>query len=110
MKSALTAFLILSFLGMAVFGFLTMSHDDGQKIDNCLAAKTKGTDCIGAYKNFSLAVLAISLLFAAFLISEANSLFPALEFSKKIFESLFAFFGNKTIRWLSLLENSPNFL
>lgn len=112
MKSAFTAFLILSFLAMAVFGFLAMNHNDGQKIDNCLAAKIKGTDCIGAYKSFSLAVLVFFsfFFFAGFLISRANSLLPALKFSKNIFESLFVSFKNKTIRWLSLLENSPNLI
>lgn len=110
MKSALTAFLILSFLGMAIFGFLAMNHDDGQKLDNCLAAKTKGTDCVGAYKDFSLAILILFLLSGAFLILKANLFLPVLKFSKNIFKSPFASFENKTIHWLSLLENSPNFL
>ena len=64
---------------------------------------------MGAYKNFSLAILAIFLLFAAFLILGANLPLPDLKFSKNIFESSFASFENKTIRWLSLLENSPNY-
>lgn len=110
MKSAFTAFLILSFLAMAVFGFLAMNHDDGQKIDNCLAAKIKGMDCIGAYKSFSLAVLILFLLSGALLIPRTNSLFPALKFSKKIFESFIAPFKNEAIRWLCLLENSPNLI
>lgn len=112
MKLALTSFLILIFWAMAVFGFLAMNHGDPQKSDSCLAAKIKGIDCIGAYKDFSLAVLVFFsfFFFAAFLTSKANSLLPILKFLKNNLESLFVSFESKTIRWLSLLENSPNLI
>ena len=120
-------FLLISFVGLAVFGafglHLGMQNHDG----GCIAADVKGVDCpkqnsllayitfhLDAYKDFSLAslsniisvlLLALALVIFGFLLKP-----PKLAF----FRARLRNFSprerreQKFSRWLSLHENSPN--
>ncbi len=132
MKSALTIFLIFSFLGIAVFGFFAMNHGDHGH--GCIAAMAQGSDCadkentfsyvtfhLDSFRNFFTAVFgdntgSLLLLFSFLLICGAaiahrfrlNSL--ANKFSSQFAEPSAHPFERQLIRWLALLENSPSAL
>ena len=126
MKFALTTLLIISFVGVAVFGFLSMIIGDMHS-GGCIASNGLGAVCplndiftfvvfhLGAFKYFSTVILVavLMILFGVifsvlprpldkdedddFVFSTRSGKFPAFLKSKKI------------IRWLSLHINSPAF-
>ena len=135
MKSALTIILILSFVGITVFGFSAMNHGNGH--GGCIAATSRLIDCpanasgildfiafhLNAFQNFSAAVmndniLVAFLLLTAFLFAITSGyiddkFFP--EFSnpnssrRRKYEKSFANpLKSQIIRWLTLHENSPS--
>mgnify|MGYP001587166866 FL=1 len=82
MRTAITSLLIISFFGLAVFGFANMAMVDGHGHADCIANAVQGTVCpeapgtigfinfhAGAIKFFSTAVFGASVLaiFAMFL-------------------------------------------
>ena len=125
MKSALTTFLIISFLGVAVFGFVSMifgnTHNGG-----CIASNRLGALCplnnifnfvvfhLDAFKYFSTAVFAAaSLLLLAGMVF---SVFPRPLNDNEDDDYVFSTQGRKfpilpkikeITRWLSLHINSP---
>lgn len=136
MKVALIIFLTFSLVGIAVFGFLGMSHSGGENHQNgCIAAISDGIDCpqtagvlntvdfhVGAFKNFSNAVFGESflitlLLLALFLfVIELGSLFgnflvfPELNRilqRSHLYKSFSPPFKIQFTHWLALHENSP---
>lgn len=127
MRSIFVSWLIVSFLAIAVFGFLAMDMENGDKHANCLAAAPGSAACpngnafaaaffhIAAYKNFSAAllVLALTLSFglAALFISRFELSPPDLSPSSKKYSFAFKIRAskNRLIRWLALHENSPSF-
>ncbi len=125
MKSAFITLLIMSFVGVAVFGFLSMIFDHAHN-GGCIASNRLGAFCptdsaytfvvfhLGAFKYFSTAVLVAVLLILLsgivfsllprpldkdedddFVFSTQRGKFPVLPKNKEI------------IRWLSLHINSP---
>jgi len=123
MKTFLATFLILGFGSIAVFGFFGMN--DGSGHEGCLAALASGMNCselnpflfisfhLSAFKSFSTAVLvvfaALSLIFM--LDFFAVNLAPFFAWRRLVLARNFiAVPGEKFIHWLSLCENSPNFL
>ena len=130
MKSTLTLFLAISFLGMAVFSFWGMDYNEMRNHGACVAAITQGSMCpeadstfaflnfhINAFKTFSSAVfeplfwaglLAISFLLfiiISFLSSESCPSLAVLRpyFKRRIQElSLLASLG--FIDWWALHE------
>ena len=126
MKSALTTFLIISFLGVAVFGFLSMIYGAGHGA-GCIASVVGGSAVcpqnalaflshLNAFKYFSTAVLGVIFLILA--VGLVFSIFPP---SLNNDEDDFAFAAiriNADARmtrikkldftnWLSLHINSP---
>jgi len=127
MKFALITLLIISFVGVAVFGFVSMifgaDHNGG-----CIAVNRLGSLCpinnpliflvfhLGAFKYFSTAVFGAVLLFLFFGI--VFSILPKplnsdeegdeFVFGRNFFES-FCIFKKQLNRWLSLHTNSPTF-
>ncbi len=128
MKSAITAFLIISFIGVAVFGFVSMifgaDHNGG-----CIVSNRLGSLCpinspliflvfhLGAFKYFSTAVFSAILL-----ILLAGTIFSILPkplsddeeddkfiFGCSFFESFYTF-KEQLNRWLSLHTNSPAYV
>ena len=127
MKFAFIAILIISFVGVAVFGFLSMiygdTHDGG-----CIASNRLGALCplngtfafvvfhIDAFKYFSMAVFAATLLIL--LVGVIFSVLPWLLDKDEDDDFVFSIRGEKfptliknreVTRWLSLHINSPAF-
>jgi len=131
MKRFLTAALILSFVAIAVFGFLAIGHGQG-----CIATLARGSECrnttnpfaatffhLDAFKEFSTAVfgdasvsLASALVILVFAMgarvlsrSAEQSTLPALAAR---WERPRQYFGaisqEKFSCWLALHENSPS--
>lgn len=127
----LAALSILSFLGIAVFGFLAMGFDGVDGHANCLAATVNGNLCpkangvfdfshLSVFRSFSTATLQ-TILASAFLIGivflsarglkilnfRRHSLdFPIFNFTREEIQ-LFSKARRSFIRWLAFHENSP---
>lgn len=136
MRSALTAFLIISFLGIAVFGIMTMNHDSDSNHNGCIASTFRGVDCpankmgtlsfvsfiLDAFKDFSTAVFgkgfltmflfSVALLLAirlalAIARKDCAPLCSGFNFFHKRRESFTPNFQSEFTHWLALHENSP---
>lgn len=126
--------LLASFIGLAVFGFTTMTHAEGHNPNGCIAAASRKTDCSRASNPFAMFNLHI----------DAIKSFSTLSFDSFSFQSLLLlifslifFFGFKILlapsleyaflpyaragvwdfppklrtnfsNWFSLHENSPS--
>ncbi|MEK9154816.1 MAG: hypothetical protein AAB596_02000 [Patescibacteria group bacterium] len=136
MKIVLIIFLILSFVGIAVFGAFAMGHESGAH-NGCVAVTAQGIDCpkengvfsfiafhFDAFRSFSTAVFGENLL-ASFLTlvlviggaslgillgNLVSLVFPQLNFSYSRYRRR-EFFNSLSKRefiyWLALHENSP---
>lgn len=126
-----TIILLVSFIGVAVFGFVGMAMDPDHLNQTCLAANVQGAlPCpesgalaflnfhLNAFRSFSLAVLvvlaAVSAWFVFSLFCEAvwsgnrglgNN--PAQRAAQLRRRDAPPSFLDKIINWFSLLENSP---
>lgn len=131
MKSVSTACILISFIGMAGFGFLAMSPQG--EMHGCIAALTRGGECpagsdifaslsfhAGAIKGFSTATIAAGLftaffLFAAFVTAfmqrSGESVAAPFLASYSRYKQEVRFFASplkqRILRWFSLHENSP---
>jgi hypothetical protein len=131
MKSGLALFMLLSFVGMAGFGFLAMNPRGDMQ--GCIAALTRGGECpaesdglaslafhAGAIKGFSMATvstgfLAVFLLFCILVLifarrdgaNIAASFLIAFSYCKQEARAFVAPLERRIQRWLSLRENSP---
>lgn len=122
----LAIFIFLSFIGLAVFGFIGMAPDLERGHANCIAVAINGpATCpesneflafsafhLSALKKFSNAILTVFVLFLSFWLLAslfADSFFPSPSFIKFSFPSKdFSFFGStRLLSWLSLHEASP---
>lgn len=130
-KSVSTACILISFIGMAGFGFLAMSPEGD--MHGCIAALTRGGECpagsdifaslsfhAGAIKGFSTATVAAGLfavffLFSTFVLAfiHRNDEGVAAPFlvSYSRYKQEVRFFASplrqRILRWFSLHENSP---
>ncbi|MBI2446485.1 MAG: hypothetical protein HYV51_01535 [Parcubacteria group bacterium] len=131
MKSAFITFLIISFIGVAVFGFVSMIFGDTHN-GGCIASSRLGAFCplnsvfnfvvfhIDAFKYFSTAIFVFSLnLLLSALSFIIFSVLPRPLNNEEDEDFVFGvqrgkfsvFLKNKEIiRWLSLLINSPAFV
>lgn len=128
MKSVFISILIISFLGVAVLGFLSMIFDHEHN-GGCIASNRLGVLCplnstfnfvvyhLGAFKYFSTAVFDSVLLVVIF--GMIFSLLPRpldkdeedeFVFPTQIGKSLEFTKSKEVIRWLSLHINSPDFI
>lgn len=131
----LTLILLTSFIGLAVFGFATMTHAENHDSNGCIAAASREIDCsnasgplamfnlhINAIKTFSTLTIGYSSLQTLLLFVLSLILFLGL----KMFSSLpinlvylptshvLSFNFSSKIKlnqsaWFSLHENSPTF-
>lgn len=134
MKYLLTLILLISFVGIAIFGFTLFDHGMDSSDGNCITSPMDRTSCPTSIVAMTLhhisslqtlltsvtpsisnllSLLAFMLLVSvsAFLLYK-NLLFPKLEFLRERLRELatdFSFSKQKIISWLSLLENSPAF-
>ncbi|MBI2482529.1 MAG: hypothetical protein HYV76_03160 [Candidatus Vogelbacteria bacterium] len=134
MKSILTLILIVSFAGIAVFGFTIFSHSMSESTSGCVTSPIDGTPCptnivamtlqhVSALQTLTTSVtssisswilLLAFILLVSFSISifYKNLLFPKLELLHQrlrdlVFNSFYS--KQKITSWLSLFENSPAF-
>lgn len=133
MKYYLTFILIVSFAGIAVFGF-TIFGDGMMHGGNCITSPIDGTPCPvsiiamtlqhvsalqtlttstspSAYNLLSLLAYILLVSVLVFLFYK-NLLFPKLELSHRRLRDLasnFSYSQQKITSWLSLFENSPAF-
>lgn len=123
MKPAFTAILILSFLGVAVFGFLSMGHESGHNMELCLAKVFQNAPCeesgslfastyhARVFKSFSLTLLAALAVFAAFLffigrLPDTTLIFPDYS-PEKISLKFVSPLRLEKLKWLALHKASP---
>jgi len=132
MKSILTLILIISFVGIVVFGFTLFSHGMSESTSGCITSPIDGTPCptnivamtlqhISALQTLTTSVMPsfsswILLLAFILLVSFSISTFykslfyPKLEFSHQRLRDLASnsFYSKQKITsWLSLFELSP---
>lgn len=135
MKLALTSFLIIGFIGIAVFGVFAMNHGSGHSHNGCIAATVQGTDCpkeenslsflnfhLDAFRSFSTAtfgeylasalllLIALVLTVAVGIIGIIHSAPPVLatNYRRRQFLESHSFpFQRELTHWLALHENSP---
>ena len=126
----LPVFIVLSFIGIAVFGAFAMAEDTENNHNGCIASTAKGASCpmengfssfafhINAFKSFSTAILngslaSLMLLFMAFALALVFRLilktFSETHQNIKIFKNHFFGFQSAVVHWISIHENSPNF-
>ena len=134
MKASVVAFLILSVVGIALFGVFAMGHGAEQGHSGCIAATAQGGDCpkeasvlsfiafhLGALRSFSTAIFSQSILFLFLVVVSLLSLIaigrayaridsPGLFLLKQSLESSASPLQQRIIRWLALHENSPAIL
>ncbi len=134
MKYFLTFILIVSFVGIGVFGFALFDHAimDGSN-SGCVASAIDGTACPTSIMEMTLHHVSVLqtltttlpsssnwlLLFSSLLLVSVsiflfykNLLLPKLEFLPQRLRDLasnFSYSKQKIISWLSLFENSPAF-
>jgi len=131
-KSLLTTFLIVSFIGVAVFGTFGMDQDGQSHSHGCIASIAFGVDCpvnadpidfasfhLDAFRTLSLTtfgenvmsallLMFVSLLFIGYGILSRNLFEPLpFAFSKQRFHESFSSQTRKLSRWLARHENSP---
>lgn len=134
MKYLITLILVVSFVGIATFGFTAFSHGMNGSDDNCVTSPIDGTICptsivamilhhISSLQTLITSITPsisnwLSLLAFILLISVSvfllykNLLFPKLELLRERLRDLATNFFHskqKIISWLSLFENSPAF-
>lgn len=136
MKRALTIITVLSFISIAVFGFMAIGHGNEHKGRACLATTVNGQSCpkefglagilafhLGTFKSFSTAVFAqtifMSLVFGVlallWLQGIGSNSFSELDRRNFCYrhkykkQSPVSVFKSENFRWLSLHENSPAF-
>ncbi|MFZ3011422.1 MAG: hypothetical protein WA060_00250 [Minisyncoccia bacterium] len=134
MKRLLTFILIVSFVGIAFFGFTVFAHGMNSSDNNCVTSPIDGTVCptsivaMTLHHISSLQTLLTSvtpsmsslLMLLAFILLVSvsifqlykNLLFPKLELLRKRLHDLetnLSYSKQKIISWLSLFENSPSF-
>lgn len=135
MKSLFTVVVLVSFIGVAVFGLVGMYHNNSQNHNSdCIWATSQSADCpkqsnligyltlhLNAFKDFatvtfghiatSLLVLSLFVIGAIFGILLKNLALPKLSLAYHRLKWLDSFRPPslyKFIRWLSLHENSPS--
>lgn len=134
MKYLITSILVISFVGIAIFGFAIFSHGMSDSSSGCVTSPIDGTPCptnivamtlqhVSALQTLTTSLtpsisgfilLLAFMLLVSFAISifYKNLLFPKLELLHQrlrdlVFNSFFS--KQKIISWLSLFENSPAF-
>jgi uncharacterized membrane protein YhaH (DUF805 family) len=134
MKYLLTLILLISFVGIAIFGFTLFDHGMDNSDGNCITSPMDRTACptsivamtlhhisslqalttsiVSSISNWLLLLAFILLVSVSAFLLYKNLLFPKLELLQKRLRDLevnFSYSKQKIISWLSLLENSPAF-
>ena len=134
MKYLLTLILLISFVGIAIFGFTLFAHGMDSSDSNCITSPIDGTVCptsiaamtlhhisslqtlltsvTPSISNWLLLLAFILLISVSVFLLYKNLLFPKLELLRKRLRDLetnLSYSQQKIISWLSLFENSPAF-
>ena len=134
MKHFLTFILLVSFVGIAIFGFTLFTYGIDGSDNDCITSPIDGTACptsiaamtlhhisslqtlitsvTPSISNWLLLLAFLLLISVSVFLSYKNFLFPKLEFLRERLRDLatnFSYSKQKIISWLSLFENSPAF-
>ena len=134
MKHFLTFILLVSFLGIAIFGFTVFAHGMDSSDNNCVTSPIDGTVCptsivamtlhhisslqtlltsvTPSISNLLLLLVFILLVSVSVFQLYKNLLFPKLDLLRERLRDLetnLSYSKQKIISWLSLFENSPAF-
>ena len=137
MKHLLTLILLISFVGIAIFGFTLFAHEMGGmegSENNCITSPIDGTLCptditamtlnhisslqalltsvTSSISNWLLLLAFVLLVSVSVFLLYKNLLFPKLDLLRERLRDLatnFSYSKQKIISWLSLFENSPAF-
>lgn len=130
MKYLLTTVMLISFVGIAVFGFVFLASGMSEHSADCITSPIDGASCpvsivgmtlqhISTIQNFSQALIpsTVLLLFVAlfslaisFYFLLKNLVYPSVRFSFQRRKDPAKFLSQqKIVSWLSLFENSPAF-
>lgn len=134
MKYFLTIILIVSFVGIAIFGFTFFAYGMDSSDNNCVISPLDGTVCptsitamalhhisslqtliisvTPSISNWLLLLIFIILLSTLTILFLKNLLFPKLKLLRehlRDLETYLSYSKQKIISWLSLFENSPVF-
>lgn len=133
MKYLITLILIVSFVGIAIWGFTFFAHGMNSSDNNCVTSPIDGTICptsivamtlrhISSLQTFltsvtpSISNLLLLLAFILLVLVSVFQLYKNLLFSKidllrehlRDLETNLSYSKQKIISWLSLFENSPS--
>lgn len=89
--------LLASFIGLAVFGFTTMTHAEGHNLNGCIAAASRETDCSKASNPFAMFNLHI----------DAIKSFSTLSFGSFSFQSLLLLIFSLILFWGLKMSLAP---
>lgn len=128
MRRTITTLITLSFIGIALFGFIAMGHAINHGLGGCIASLAQKAECptegnvltyisfhFSIFRSFSTAILNI-LFFAVFyfvwiafvvLCAKILSTILSLHFHYGDFAPRFCHLRKKLYHWISRLENSP---
>jgi len=134
MKYLITLILVVSFVGIAIFGFTLFAHGMDSSDSNCITSPIDGTACptnitamtlhhisslqtlitstTPSISNWLLLLAFLLLISVSIFLSYKNLLFPKLELLRERLRDLatnLSYSKQKIISWLSLFENSPAF-
>ena len=134
MKHLLTLILLISFVGIAIFGFTLFAHGMDSSDNNCITSPIDGTACptsiaamtlhhisslqtlltsvTPSFSNLFLLLAFLLLVSVSILSFYKNLLSQKLGFSRERLRDLasnFSYSKQKITSWLSLFENSPAF-
>ncbi len=134
MKHLLIFILLISFVGIAIFGFTLFAHGMDSSDKNCITSPIDGTECptsitamtlhhisslqnlltsvAPSISNWLLLLSFILLISVSVFLLFKNLLFPKLELLRKRLRDLevsLSYSKQKITSWLSLFENSPAF-
>ncbi len=134
MKYITTLLLIMSFVGIGIFGFAIFDHGISDSGSGCFTSPVDGTPCptnivamtlqhVSALQMLTtstmlsvsdwLSLLAfITLILVSIFLFYKNILYPKLKFLHQRLQDLkfnFSHSRQKIVSWLSLFENSPAF-
>ncbi len=103
MKSFITSLLIISLVGIAVFGLFIMPHHASSDMSSCVAV------CLRSFQPVVYSALAVvATVFLLLFTTIAGTMdFHILSARSPIGDSPCAAFRKKFVRWFSLLEHSP---
>ncbi|HEY4502998.1 MAG TPA: hypothetical protein VJC14_00990 [Candidatus Paceibacterota bacterium] len=122
-KLFIGVFILLTYVGIGVFGLLKFSHKSEMPMPNCLYSQGSFSLCennfahINNWRQFSKAVIPFILILSLLVLGVILYFYNKQNFLKQnqyfyrwkyyLYNKKLDTYNNKIIKWLSLFENSP---